>query len=97
MLTLPPHDDALLTRDATAEALTANGFRIKSATLATMATRGGGPDYVMFGRVPLYRWQTSLAWAQARLAVPRSRSAATFGAAGSTLADHAAEVEPAAT
>ena len=55
-----PPDDALLTCDETAEALTRMGFRIKRATLATMATRGGGPDYSVFGRTPLYRWQTSL-------------------------------------
>jgi hypothetical protein len=48
-----PADDTLLTRDETAEALTRTGFRIKRATLATMATRGGGPDYSVFGRMPL--------------------------------------------
>jgi hypothetical protein len=66
-----PPDDALLTRDETAEALTRMGFRIKRATLATMAARGGGPPYLIFGRAPVYRWQTSLAWAQARLVQPR--------------------------
>jgi hypothetical protein len=71
-----PHDDALLTRHETAAALTDEGFRIKAATLATMATRGGGPPYRIFGRVPLYRWETSLAWAHGRLATPRNRSMA---------------------
>ena len=76
MSTLPPQDDALLTRDETADALNEEGFPIKPATLATMATRGGGPPYQIFGRVPLYRWRTSLAWAHGRLTAPRSRSAA---------------------
>ena len=76
MSMLPPPDDALLTRDNTAEALTKEGFPIKPATLATMATRGGGPPYRMWGRVPVYPWRTSLAWARDRLATPRSRSAA---------------------
>jgi hypothetical protein len=44
MLTLPPPDDALLTRVVTAEALAWEGFPIKPAT---MATRGGGPPYLM--------------------------------------------------
>lgn len=76
MLDLPPSDNALLTREGTAKALTDAGFPIKPATLATMATRLGGPPYLIFGRTPLYRWRTSLAWAHARLATPRSRSAA---------------------
>lgn len=36
-------DDALLTRAAIAEALTNEGFPTRPATLATKATRGGGP------------------------------------------------------
>jgi hypothetical protein len=76
MLTLPPSDDALLTREELSQALKGEGFPIRPATLATMATRGGGPPYLKFGRTPVYRWRTSRAWAHARLTVPRSRSAA---------------------
>ena len=41
--------DVLLTRQQTAEALTAFGLPIKATTLATKATRGGGPPYRKFG------------------------------------------------
>jgi hypothetical protein len=66
-----PHDpDALLTRDQTAVALTAAGYPVKSATLATKATRGGGPIFRLFGARPLYRWADALAWAENRLTAP---------------------------
>src|SRR5215468_5004332 len=63
--------DALLTRDQTAAALAAAGFPVKSKTLATKATRGGGPPYQLFGPRVLYRWGDALKWAQARLSTPR--------------------------
>jgi hypothetical protein len=68
---VPEDQNTLLRRSDTAEALTAFGFPIKAATLATMATRGGGPPYRLFGRVPLYRWSDSLAWAESKLSAPR--------------------------
>jgi hypothetical protein len=68
---IPTNPDALLRRRDTAEALTAMGFPITEATLATKATRGGGPPYRSFGRTPLYRWGDSLTWAQLRLTAPR--------------------------
>ena len=37
--------DTLLTRAAVAEALTKAGYPTARATLATRATRGGGPPY----------------------------------------------------
>jgi len=70
-----PSPDALLTRDAVAAALTEAGFPITAATLATQATRGGGPPYRLFGRRPLYEWGSALAWAQSRLSTPASSSA----------------------
>jgi hypothetical protein len=77
-----PHDlDALLTRDQTAVALTAAGYPIKSATLATKATRGGGPTFRLFGARPLYRWADAIAWAEGRLTVP-ARDRAAGAAAG---------------
>lgn len=63
--------DALLRRKEVAVALKYNGFPISEKTLATMATRGGGPLYRCFGRIPLYRWADALSWAQGRLSVPR--------------------------
>jgi hypothetical protein len=80
---IPNSLDALLPRVRTAEALTEAGFPVKPATLATMATRGGGPPFQLFGRKPLYRWGESLAWAQGRLSVPRrSTSEVDAGQAG---------------
>ncbi len=68
---VPDDPDTRLTRDAVAAALTAAGLPVKPKTLATMATRGGGPPYRLFGRRPLYRWGDALAWAEARLSPPR--------------------------
>jgi hypothetical protein len=67
---IPNTDDALLTRDAVANALTALGFPISGPTLATKATRGGGPKFQRFGRRPLYRWGDAVAWANSRLSAP---------------------------
>jgi hypothetical protein len=74
--------DTLLTRDAMAMALTARGYPVKAKTLATKATRGGGPPYRLFGVRPLYRLGDALDWAQGRLSQPiRSTSeASAFGA-----------------
>lgn len=71
MNSIPTNHDALLTRDQTAEALNLNGYPIKAKTLATKASRGGGPPYRLFGNRPLYRWGDALEWAQQRLTVPR--------------------------
>lgn len=68
---IPNDPDALITRDATAAALTASGYPIKPKTLATKATRGGGPPYRVFGARVLYRWRDALEWAQRRLSPPR--------------------------
>ena len=63
--------DALLPRVKAADALTAAGYPIEAATLATKATRGGGPKYQVFSGKALYRWGTALAWAQATISTPR--------------------------
>jgi hypothetical protein len=68
---IPDSAEALLTRDQTAEALTAAGFPVKPKTLATKATRGGGPPFRKWSGRPLYRWGDSLAWAQSLLTEPR--------------------------
>jgi hypothetical protein len=67
----PDELEPLLTRDQTAEALTAAGFPVKAKTLATKASRGDGPPFRSFGRIPLYRWADALAWAEGRLSPPR--------------------------
>jgi len=61
------HPDSLLTRDATAAALTAAGYPVRSKTLSTKASRGGGPKFRKFGTRPLYRWADALEWATGRL------------------------------
>jgi hypothetical protein len=64
---IPDSPDSLLTRDKTAAALTQAGFPVKAKTLATKATRGGGPTYRKFGLRVLYRWGDALEWAERRL------------------------------
>jgi hypothetical protein len=73
MLPVNP-DEALLTRAQTASKLTEAGFPVKPGTLATKASRGGGPAYELFGKKPLYRWGTALAWARSRLSAPNRTS-----------------------
>lgn len=67
---IPIDPNRLLTREALAVALTEAGFPVRGATLATKATRGGGPLFHRFGRRPLYRWGDAIAWARARLSGP---------------------------
>ena len=77
MAILPIDFDALLSRRDTAGALSAAGFPTSPATLATLASRGGGPPFRKFGRWPLYRWGDALDWARGRLSEPmRSTSEA---------------------
>jgi hypothetical protein len=64
---IPDRLDALLTRDATAAALTEAGYPVKAKTLATKATRGGGPPFQKFATRPLYTWGLALTWAKSRL------------------------------
>ena len=81
MSLIPGKLDALLLRDKTAEALTEAGFKTAGATLATKATRGGGPPYQLFGRRAVYRWGDALAWAQSRLSPPRRSTSEADAAA----------------
>lgn len=64
--------DTKLTRQQVANALTEAGFPVTHATLATKATRGGGPPFRLFGKKPLYTWGEALAWAEGRLSGPVS-------------------------
>jgi hypothetical protein len=74
--------DTWLTRPDAARFLSEHGFQIASATLATMATRGGGPEYEYFGRRPIYRPAKLLEWAHSRLSRPvRNTSEAAAAAA----------------
>ena len=67
---IPTDPGALLKRSETADALTESGFPTSPATLATKATRGGGPPFMLYGRTPLYRWGDFLEWARSRLTKP---------------------------
>ena len=71
MTSLPNSAAALLTREAVAAALTAAGYPISPRTLATKATRGGGPPYSVFSGRALYRWGDTLEWAQSLTSAPR--------------------------
>src|SRR5882757_6618013 len=79
---IPDIPDALLTRDRTANALTEAGFPVKAKTLATKATRGGGPPFSKFGSRALYRWDDALAWASRRLTAPRCSTSEQVRTAG---------------
>lgn len=67
---IPQNSDALLTRPQTGAALREAGFPIADKSLATRASRGGGPPYRRFGARVLYRWGDALDWAQSRLSPP---------------------------
>jgi hypothetical protein len=71
MTAIPDQPNALLTRSCLAEALTEAGYKIASPTLATKATRGGGPTYRLFNGRAIYRWADALEWAQSKLSTPR--------------------------
>ena len=71
---VPENPDALLTRTQTAAALRAMGFPVADKSLATRASRGGGPRYSRFGARVLYRWGDALTWAQSRLTAPVSNT-----------------------
>jgi hypothetical protein len=80
-VSIPSDPSVRLDRRTLALTLTAAGFPISEATLATMAVRGGGPAYVLWGRKPLYPWGGSLEWAESRLTAPvRSTSEARVAA-----------------
>ena len=71
MTQVPDNPDALLTRERTAAALTAAGYPVATKTLATKATRGGGPPYRLFSGRALYRWGDALDWARGLTTPPR--------------------------
>ena len=66
-----------LDRRQAAAFLTERGYRTAPATLAKLASIGGGPVFESFGRRPLYREGDLLAWAQARTTGPRQSTSDT--------------------
>jgi len=69
-MAIPNDPEILLRRGDAAHALCEAGYPVARATLATLATRGGGPPFRHFGRVPVYRWGDLLHWARSRLSEP---------------------------
>ena len=60
------HKGSKYNRNEAARFLRANGLRTTPASLATMATRGGGPPYFKIGKHCLY-WQIDLEiWVEQR-------------------------------
>jgi len=60
----PTDPDIQLTRDQLAVALSAAGYPISSATLATRVSRGEGPPHAVWGSRVYYRWGDALEWAK---------------------------------
>ena len=82
---IPENPDTLLRRVDAAMALTEAGFPTAPTTLASKATRGGGPPFRLYGRIPLYRWGDALEWAKSRLSDPfQSTSERDFAGPAST-------------
>ena len=77
-----PSPGSILTRSQTADALTAAGLPVAPATLATRATRGGGPPYRIFNGRALYLWQEVLDWAKAQTSEPRCSTSEADAQAG---------------
>lgn len=71
--TLTP--ETKLRRRELAAALTQQGFPMAPSTLASMGSRGTGPDYELWGRIPIYTWGPTLDWAHKRLRRVRFSSA----------------------
>lgn len=69
-MAIPNDPETLLRRTGAATALTAAGYPTSPATLATKATRGGGPPFRRYGRIPLYQWGDLLDRARSRLSGP---------------------------
>lgn len=64
---MPQERSLRLRRKQTAEKLTEYGYPTTEATLATKASRGDGPPFQKYGRVPIYDWDDVLEWARSRL------------------------------
>jgi hypothetical protein len=65
---------AFLDRRQAAALLNQSGFPTAPATLAKLASIGGGPAFVHFGRKPLYRREDLQAWATQRCTLRTSTS-----------------------
>ena len=65
---------SLLSRTEAAKLLCERGFIVAPATLARLASVGGGPEYISFGRRVLYAPNQLIKWAEARARVRKNTS-----------------------
>ncbi|MDP2779847.1 hypothetical protein [Devosia sp.] len=72
---MSPLKPRLRRREAAAYLLDAHGVPVAVATLAKMATVGGGPAITYFGRIPLYARGDLDAWAGQKLGQPVASTA----------------------
>jgi hypothetical protein len=56
-----------LTRKDAAKFLTDHGYPVTAETLAAKASRGGGPEFVVFGHTSFYWEADLLSWAESRV------------------------------
>ena len=73
----PSDASPLMTRKTLAAVLKRQGYPIALATLASMASRGGGPQYRRFGGRCLYHRDDVAEWVEGRLSAPRGAATAT--------------------
>lgn len=67
-------DNAIVPVKAMAKILTDAGYPTAASTLNKLRVRGGGPEYIKYGRAVGYRVGTAKAWARSRARVLRSTS-----------------------
>lgn len=78
---IPP--ETLLGRAQVGVALKARGILFVSTdTLATKATRGGGPPFKRFGKQAVYRWADVVAWVHETMGEAARTTAERRGRAG---------------
>jgi hypothetical protein len=51
--------------------LTSLGFKTASSTLSKLRSVGGGPEFRLFGRRPIYSEDALLDWARSRTSEPK--------------------------
>jgi hypothetical protein len=66
--------------------LTERGYKTAPATLNKKRCVGGGPEFELFGRRPLYKERALLEWAQARTTPPLRSTSDPVGSAADARA-----------
>jgi hypothetical protein len=70
---ISPKPDTILRRADLPEASRRElGFVFPKKQAATLASRGGGPPYVMVGGLAYYRWADFVEWVRSRMSKPRT-------------------------